>query len=121
MWPRTVLIPRGACRHGYLSLRLPCGARSFGVTAQTISALCETRRPVLSSYKLDPSGQKRWITQKYLQRVQEGKDEWARHAEEIKAGKRKDFATHLEERGLIHDVVGLVRAFSLMPSCEAAQ
>lgn len=38
--------------------------------------------------------------------MQEGREEWARHAEEIKAGKRKDFAAHLEERGLIHDVVG---------------
>lgn len=38
--------------------------------------------------------------------MQEGREEWARHAEEIKAGKRKNFAAHLEERGLIHDVVG---------------
>ncbi|KAF7715745.1 Tyrosine--tRNA ligase, mitochondrial [Penicillium ucsense] len=53
-----------------------------------------------------PSQQTRCITQKYIQRVQEGKEEWARHAEEIKAGKRKNFAAHLEERGLIHDVVG---------------
>lgn len=38
--------------------------------------------------------------------MQEGREEWARHAEEIRAGKRKNFAAHLEERGLIHDVVG---------------
>jgi tyrosyl-tRNA synthetase len=48
------------------------------------------------------------ITQQWLKRVQDGKDEWARHAEEIKEGKRKSFAAHLEERGLIHDVVGYV-------------
>jgi tyrosyl-tRNA synthetase len=38
--------------------------------------------------------------------MKDGKKEWAEHAEEIKAGKRKNFAAHLEERGLIHDVVG---------------
>lgn len=40
--------------------------------------------------------------------MKEGEQEWARYAEEIKAGKRKNFAAHLEERGLIHDVVGYV-------------
>lgn len=43
--------------------------------------------------------------------MQDGKDEWARHAIEIKDGKRKNFAAHLEERGLIHDVVGYVWNF----------
>jgi tyrosyl-tRNA synthetase len=36
----------------------------------------------------------------------DAKKEWAGFAEEIKAGKRKSFAQHLEERGLLHDVVG---------------
>jgi tyrosyl-tRNA synthetase len=40
--------------------------------------------------------------------MKDGKKEWAKYAEEIKAGKRKNFAAHLEERGLIHDVVGYV-------------
>jgi hypothetical protein len=53
------------------------------------------------------------ITQQWLKRVQDGKDEWARHAEEIKEGKRKNFAAHLEERGLIHDVVGYVASWNL--------
>ncbi|KAJ5225243.1 Tyrosine--tRNA ligase [Penicillium chermesinum] len=50
--------------------------------------------------------QKRWITQAWLARQEEGRKEWARHAEEIKNGTRKSFVEHLEERGLIHDVVG---------------
>lgn len=40
--------------------------------------------------------------------MKDGEQEWAGFAEEIKAGKRKNFAQHLEERGLIHDVVGYV-------------
>ncbi|KAL4974877.1 hypothetical protein BDW66DRAFT_138769 [Aspergillus desertorum] len=52
------------------------------------------------------SGQQRWITQAYLQRIESGKKEWAQFAQEIKEGKRKSFVEHLEERGLIHDVVG---------------
>ena len=50
--------------------------------------------------------QKRWITQQHLQRVEEGKLQWARWAKEIKEGKRQSFVQHLESRGLIHDVVG---------------
>jgi tyrosyl-tRNA synthetase len=50
--------------------------------------------------------QTRCITQQYQRRTQEAEEEWARFAEEIKAGKRKNFAQHLEERGLLHDVVG---------------
>lgn len=42
--------------------------------------------------------------------MKEGEKEWARRAKEIKAGTRKSFAAHLEERGLIHDVVGYGRA-----------
>ncbi|GAB1204379.1 hypothetical protein APSETT445_003032 [Aspergillus pseudonomiae] len=38
--------------------------------------------------------------------MQQAEKEWAEFAEEIKAGKRKNFAQHLEERGLLHDVVG---------------
>jgi tyrosyl-tRNA synthetase len=38
--------------------------------------------------------------------MKDGEAEWARFAKEIKAGTRKNFAQHLEERGLIHDVVG---------------
>lgn len=40
--------------------------------------------------------------------MEDGKKEWARNAEQIKAGKKKSFVEHLEERGLLHDVVGYV-------------
>jgi len=40
--------------------------------------------------------------------MKDGEKEWAGFAKEIKAGNRKNFAQHLEERGLIHDVVGYV-------------
>jgi tyrosyl-tRNA synthetase len=49
---------------------------------------------------------RRWITQKHIQKVKAGEEQWAQFAAEIKAGKRKSFVEHLEERGLIHDVVG---------------
>jgi tyrosyl-tRNA synthetase len=38
--------------------------------------------------------------------MKEAEEEWAEFAKQIKAGKRKSFVEHLEERGLIHDVVG---------------
>jgi tyrosyl-tRNA synthetase len=50
--------------------------------------------------------QKRWITQQHLRRKAEAEEEWKGFAEEIKAGKRKSFVEHLEERGLIYQVVG---------------
>jgi hypothetical protein len=106
MWPRTAPPTRATCRNPRLPPRAPCGSRSFSVTTQTNPLRCQTRRSIISFHHFDPTQQRRWITQKYLQRMQEGREEWARHAEEIKAGKRKNFAAHLEERGLIHDVVG---------------
>ncbi|KAK5788723.1 hypothetical protein VI817_009681 [Penicillium citrinum] len=84
-----------------------CGARNFGAASQTNPLGNETHRPALFFRQSECSPQqKRFITQQWLKRVQDGKDEWARHAKEIKDGKRKSFAAHLEERGLIHDVVG---------------
>ena len=44
--------------------------------------------------------------------MKDGEKEWAGFAKEIKAGNRKNFAQHLEERGLIHDVVGYVSSGS---------
>lgn len=52
--------------------------------------------------------QKRWITQKWLQKMKDAEEEWAGFAREIKAGKRLNFVQHLGQRGLIHDVVGCV-------------
>ena len=52
------------------------------------------------------SDQRRWISRSYLQKQKDAAKEWDDFADEIEAGKRKNFAQHLEERGLLHDVVG---------------
>ena len=113
MRPQSAPFVRVTCRNPRLTRRAPCGARSFAGVTQTTPLLCETRRPVLFTQRSEQIlQQQRCITQAYIQRMKDGKKEWAEHAEEIKAGKRKNFAAHLEERGLIHDVVGYV--FSLL-------
>lgn len=64
-------------------------------------------RPVLQTMILESQqAQKRGITQQYLRRKKEAEQEWAGFAKEIKEGKRQSFAQFLEERGLLHDVVG---------------
>jgi len=109
MRPHSAQLARVTCRNPRVPQRAPCGARGFAGVTQTTPLHCETRRPTLSSQQLDEAlRQKRCITKAYIQRMEDGKKEWAKHAEEIKAGKRKNFAAHLEERGLIHDVVGYV-------------
>lgn len=50
--------------------------------------------------------QKRWITQNYILRLKDAEVQWKQFAAEIRAGKRKSFVEHLEERGLINQVVG---------------
>lgn len=107
MRPQSASLARATCHSPRIPRRTPCGARSFVGVTQITPLHCETRRPLI--YCPQPevaSRQKRCITQAYIQRMKDGEKEWARHAEEIKAGKRKNFAAHLEERGLIHDVVG---------------
>ncbi|KAI9931001.1 hypothetical protein ASPWEDRAFT_47680 [Aspergillus wentii DTO 134E9] len=90
--------------------RAACGARNYAQTADAVrtrTLLSEARRPYLvGQNRGSVLEQKRWITQKYVRRMQDAEKEWAGFAEEIKAGKRKNFAQHLEERGLLHDVVG---------------
>ncbi|KAJ5201886.1 Tyrosine--tRNA ligase [Penicillium cinerascens] len=107
MRPQSTPLARATCRNPHILRRAPCGARGFAGVTQTTLLHIETRRPILSSQRSEStSQQKKSITQAYIQRMKDGKKEWAAHAEEIKAGKRKNFAAHLEERGLIHDVVG---------------
>lgn len=100
-------LPRAACQFPLKHLRTPYGARSFVATTTTNLLRCKVSN---CSTILQRSGeilhQKRWITQAYLARQDEGRKQWAKHAEEIKQGQRKSFVEHLEERGLIHDVVG---------------
>jgi tyrosyl-tRNA synthetase len=50
--------------------------------------------------------QRRTITQNYLRKTEEAKQQWAEWAEEIKQGKKQSFVSMLKERGYIHDVVG---------------
>jgi tyrosyl-tRNA synthetase len=40
--------------------------------------------------------------------MKEAEEQWQGFAEEIRAGKRKAFLDHLEERGLVNQVVGSV-------------
>lgn len=113
MRPHLRTLPRAA------RLRVPvaspirqsvCSVRNYVRTAETLqkSALqSNVGRPEL---RITASGgvvgQTRWITQQHIRRTKEAEKEWAEFAEEIKAGKRKNFAQHLEDRGLLHDVVG---------------
>ncbi|KAL4929113.1 tyrosine--tRNA ligase MSY1 [Aspergillus undulatus] len=92
------------------SPRSVCGARHYSRTSEVLSTntfRSNKSRPtsVYSTFGIYP-GQKRWITQAYLKRMEEAKREWQDFAQGIKEGKRKSFVEHLEERGLIHDVVG---------------
>ncbi|KAF7597243.1 tyrosyl-tRNA synthetase [Aspergillus hancockii] len=87
-----------------------CGARNYVRTAEALQKpflQYNDSRPFLKS-AISGAGadQTRWITQQVIRRTLEAEQEWAEFAKEIKAGKRKSFAQHLEERGLLHDVVG---------------
>ncbi|CAG8418388.1 unnamed protein product [Penicillium salamii] len=102
MRPQMVSLSR-APYNNLLTGRIPAGARGFTATALPLRA--NTNRPTLSK-ACTCFQQQRWITQKYVQRMKDGEQEWAGFAKQIKAGNRLNFAQHLEERGLIHDVVG---------------
>ncbi|KAJ5333580.1 hypothetical protein MYU51_011589 [Penicillium brevicompactum] len=102
MRPQTASLSRAPYRN-LSTCRIPTGARGFAATALPLRG--NSNRPILSSASTCFQ-QQRWITQKYVQRMKDGEKEWAGFAKQIKAGKRLNFAQHLEERGLIHDVVG---------------
>lgn len=55
---------------------------------------------------LQPTTQRRWISLKYLAKMQKADEQWKKQAELIKAGKRKNLFDELDERGFIKDVVG---------------
>ncbi|PYI34757.1 tyrosyl-tRNA synthetase [Aspergillus indologenus CBS 114.80] len=87
-----------------------CGVHNYARTAAVLranSALTTGPRPMLNRTTI-PSmiEQKRWISQRYLQRLEDARQEWAHFSRQIKEGKRKSFVQHLEDRGLLHDVVG---------------
>ncbi|RDW81384.1 tyrosine--tRNA ligase MSY1 [Aspergillus mulundensis] len=111
MRPRPFSLPWAAHLRSPVAARRPVyGARQYARTAEVLSTNTfrfDNARPTTA--KLSPeikAGQKRWITKKWLAREEEGRKEWAFLAEQIKEGKRKSFVEHLEDRGLIHDVVG---------------
>lgn len=115
MRPQSLPLHCAAFPNSTTARRTHIGTRYITTATQTTPLRCETRRPILQTARSRP--QVRCISQGFLKRMEEGRKEWARHAEEIKAGKRKDFATHLEERGLIHDVVGYGRSFGFARLC----
>ena len=50
--------------------------------------------------------QHRNISQTFLSKVAEAKEQWSQRAEEINAGRRESMLSILESRGLLHDVIG---------------
>lgn len=82
------------------------GRNSVWTASLRRSPLCADVRRMPLSVGGGHIQQRRGITQAYIQRMKDAEAEWKRHAEEIKAGKRISFAQHLEQRGLLHDVVG---------------
>lgn len=101
--PRAATAGTAACRHYRIATidnarlsRHPCFHTG------------KYRPPSLLPFSHTPRTQRRCITQQHIARTKNAEKEWATFAEEIKAGKRKDFAQHLEDRGLLHDVVGWV-------------
>ncbi|KKA22576.1 Tyrosine--tRNA ligase [Rasamsonia emersonii CBS 393.64] len=105
--PNASLPPRPCCSCAADSTRWTAAAaiRSLHLEARRPGAAGSSSRSSGSKSSL-LSSQRRWITQNYLRKKAEAEAQWKAWAEEIKAGKRKSFVEHLEERGLIHQVVG---------------
>lgn len=112
MRPYTGALPRAVRLHVPKTLpqKTLCGARNYARTAEALQmnqSPSSSIRPMLRCPAFQiASDQRRWISRKYVQKQLEAKKEWSDFADEIEAGKRKSFAQHLEERGLLHDVVG---------------
>ncbi|KAL4899777.1 hypothetical protein BDW74DRAFT_183422 [Aspergillus multicolor] len=111
MRPRPFSLPCTAHLRSLAASRRPVyGARQYARTAEILSTntfRSDNARPTTAKLLSEVSpGQRRWFSQRWLKREAEAKKEWAQFAEEIKQGKRMSFVEHLEERGLIHDVVG---------------
>lgn len=79
---------------------------------QSLHTLSQRPRVIVSKNIESVILQKRGITQQNVRRMKEAEEQWQGFAEEIRAGKRKAFLDHLEERGLVNQVVGSV---SLVP------
>ncbi|KAJ9401929.1 hypothetical protein DTO282F9_1219 [Paecilomyces variotii] len=95
----TALTPRLCCRSKY----------TFAADATRLRSLnSSSHRPTSdqSWRQCARAVQTRWITEAYIQRQKDMEKQWAEYAKEIRAGKRKSFVDVLEERELLHDVVG---------------
>ncbi|KAL4953629.1 hypothetical protein BDW69DRAFT_164849 [Aspergillus filifer] len=120
MRPRPFSLPRAAHLRALSaptalgrSLRSICGARHYARTSEVLRTSTFRFNDCRPMQILPTSEifhhQRRTITKLHLSRVAEAKEEWQGWAKQIKMGQRKSFVEHLEERGLIHDVVGCVR------------
>ncbi|WEW59260.1 tyrosyl-tRNA synthetase [Emydomyces testavorans] len=100
---------RSQLQRSRLSLR-PTTCVSCQMKLLHASSTTRTATQVTNRKRTDAVGtpliQKRHITQQHIRRTNEAKEQWARWAEEIKAGKKQSFLSLLEERGLINSVVG---------------
>lgn len=74
----------------------------------SLHTLSQRPRVIASSNIESAISQKRDITQQNIRRKLEAEQQWKGFAEEIRAGKRKAFLDHLEERELVNQVVGSV-------------
>lgn len=112
MRPNPESLPRAGRLHAPVPLLRGCGCPPYLRTANTLRTKLLHTKAHRPSLPFQPgqtgSGQKRWITQQHIQRMEEARLDWLRRAKEIKDGKRQSFIEHLESRGLIHDVVGCV-------------
>jgi tyrosyl-tRNA synthetase len=63
-------------------------------------------RCAFKASKISSKTPRRWIGQKYLAKVAQAEQQWQEQAVEIRAGRKKDMLTILEERGLVHQITG---------------
>lgn len=114
MRPRLEALPRKARLRAPITListRAAHGSRTYPQTTEALrlkdSLTAQGKRPIPSTPIFTTNLEaKRWITQQHQRRMKEAEQEWSGYAKEIEAGTRKSFVEHLEERGLLHDVVG---------------
>lgn len=114
MRPRLEALPRMARLRAPVTpaiTRAAYGTRTYTRTTEALrsktSLSTQEARPLLPTSPFATNLEaKRWITQQHQRRMKEAEEEWSEYAKEIEAGQRKSFVEHLEERGLLHDVVG---------------
>ncbi|KAL2836568.1 hypothetical protein BJY01DRAFT_54766 [Aspergillus pseudoustus] len=114
MRPRPITLPPGARLHAPAPVRLPRpfrGARQYVRTteiANSATVRFSTSRPTVAYITSINrcNEQQRCITQQHMRRMKEAEDEWEELAVQIRNGEKRSFLEHLEERGLVKEVVG---------------